>query len=617
MADGNGNGKRSRIRTYLIALAILILYAYATQATKIDLQEPLKPRRQSNLVSLIRELAHPDLFAYETQTRSTNISIRMPCPEDVKASTVTVEGRELAIIPNCVTTTQDSIGLDGQGFQPNASGVIRWYPFGATSTRTVADFKADAQGQFSIDFTMPDVRPSDEPQRLEVLETVDRRIVGPSDTALEALDKIVETVFMALMASTIGTALAIPISFMAARNLMRDVRLPLAAIMGGLVLAPVGGFAGWWVANQVVTLSNTLAPNGLVGLGAFAVSAVLLGLAVRFSPIFAREIESRPSSRVSIVWSIIIGLLALLSFSLLARSGLLAGGWLSENLGPFGFLGNFIQVLSDLTNLLAAILVGLGGVFLALALGSRYGQEAVIRMPDSPGRVLTAVLAAAGTAILIIGLALGLFWLDVLGVRPYVPETVSDQLNMMLVPTLIVSGVVALLSALRPPKRQYPIGMTTYTVTRGTLNGLRSIEPIMMGFVFVVWVGLGPFAGILALTLHSIADLGKLFSEQVENIEEGPREAIRATGANTIQSIVYAVVPQITPHYIAYIFYRWDINVRMSTIIGFVGGGGIGFVLQRYLNQLQYTRASVMVIAIALVVTVLDNVSSRIRRRIT
>jgi phosphonate transport system permease protein len=138
----------------------------------------------------------------------------------------------------------------------------------------------------------------------------------------------------------------------------------------------------------------------------------------------------------------------------------------------------------------------------------------------------------------------------------------------------------------------------------------------MMGFVFVVWVGLGPFAGIMALMLHSVADLGKLFSEEVENINEGPREAIRATGANSVQTIVYAVVPQIVPHYIAYIFYRWDINVRLSTIIGFVGGGGIGFVLQRFLNQLQYQQASVMVIAIAVVVTVLDNISSRIRRRI-
>jgi phosphonate transport system permease protein len=138
----------------------------------------------------------------------------------------------------------------------------------------------------------------------------------------------------------------------------------------------------------------------------------------------------------------------------------------------------------------------------------------------------------------------------------------------------------------------------------------------MMGFVFVIWVGLGPFAGIMALMLHSVADLGKLFSEQVEDIDDGPREAIRATGANDVQSVVYAVIPQITPHYIAYIFYRWDINVRLSTIIGFVGGGGIGFVLQQFLNQLRYPQASVMIVAIAIVVAALDFVSSSVRTRI-
>ena len=123
-------------------------------------------------------------------------------------------------------------------------------------------------------------------------------------------------------------------------------------------------------------------------------------------------------------------------------------------------------------------------------------------------------------------------------------------------------------------------------------------------------------ASMLSEALHSIADLGKLFSEQVENIAEGPLEAVTATGANRIQTIIYAVIPQITPHFTAFAFYRWDINVRMSTIIGFVGGGGIGLVLQRATNLTQYRRASVMVIAIALVVVVLDYISSKIRSRI-
>jgi phosphonate transport system permease protein len=180
----------------------------------------------------------------------------------------------------------------------------------------------------------------------------------------------------------------------------------------------------------------------------------------------------------------------------------------------------------------------------------------------------------------------------------------------------IAGLVLGLLSALAKPKRQYPVGMVTYAITRTTLNTMRAIEPLILGFVFVVWVGIGPFAGVLALVVHSVADLGKLFSEQVENIDQGPVEAVTATGASRVQVINFAVVPQIVPHYIAFIFYRWDINVRMSTIIGFVGGGGIGLILNLRINLLRYADAAVMIIAIALVVMILDNVSSRVRRRI-
>jgi phosphonate ABC transporter permease subunit PhnE len=162
-----------------------------------------------------------------------------------------------------------------------------------------------------------------------------------------------------------------------------------------------------------------------------------------------------------------------------------------------------------------------------------------------------------------------------------------------------------------------PFGLIVYNTTRTILNILRSIEPLMMGIVFVIWVGIGPFAGVLALTLHSVAALGKLYSEQVENIDAGPIEALQSTGANRLQTIIYAVVPQIVPPYIAFTMYRWDINVRMSTIIGFVGGGGIGFVLQQQLNLLQYKDAGVAILAIAFVVSVLDYTSAYIREKVT
>jgi phosphonate transport system permease protein len=171
--------------------------------------------------------------------------------------------------------------------------------------------------------------------------------------------------------------------------------------------------------------------------------------------------------------------------------------------------------------------------------------------------------------------------------------------------------------ALAGTKANFPIGDALYTGTRTILNALRSIEPLIMGIVFVIWVGIGPFAGVLALALHSIASLGKLYSEQIESIDSGPIEALESTGANRLQTIVYAVVPQIIPPYISFTMYRWDINVRMSTIIGFVGGGGIGFLLQQQINLLRYRDAGVAVLAIAIVVSILDYASAAIRERYT
>jgi len=111
------------------------------------------------------------------------------------------------------------------------------------------------------------------------------------------------------------------------------------------------------------------------------------------------------------------------------------------------------------------------------------------------------------------------------------------------------------------------VGTSVYYLVCTLFNVLRSIEPLIMAILFAVWVGIGPFAGVLALGLHSTAALGKLFSEQIESIEPGPVEAITATGAHPLQVVLYGVLPQVIPQFLALGFYRWDINVRMSTWI--------------------------------------------------
>ncbi|MDC7225504.1 MAG: phosphonate ABC transporter, permease protein PhnE [Spirochaetales bacterium] len=159
------------------------------------------------------------------------------------------------------------------------------------------------------------------------------------------------------------------------------------------------------------------------------------------------------------------------------------------------------------------------------------------------------------------------------------------------------------------------ITVTIYYIIRTIFNITRSIEPMIWALIAVVWVGLGPFAGIIALTIHTIAALGKLYSESIESIDPGPIEAIQATGANRLQTIMFAVVPQMIPPFVSFTIYRWDINVRMSTVIGMVGGGGIGFLLVQYIRLLDYKSAGIAVWFIAITVAILDYVSSKIRER--
>ncbi len=154
-----------------------------------------------------------------------------------------------------------------------------------------------------------------------------------------------------------------------------------------------------------------------------------------------------------------------------------------------------------------------------------------------------------------------------------------------------------------------------YYLVRGVLNIVRAIEPLIWVIIAAQWVGLGPFAGILALTVHTIAALGKLYSEAIESIDPGPIEAITATGATGLQTIVYAVVPQMIPPFVSFSIYRWDINVRMSTVVGLVGGGGIGFLLIQYIRLLNFRAAGIAVWFIAITVAILDYVSAEIRER--
>lgn len=170
--------------------------------------------------------------------------------------------------------------------------------------------------------------------------------------------------------------------------------------------------------------------------------------------------------------------------------------------------------------------------------------------------------------------------------------------------------------AARNLTRGSKVGSMTYTALRVICNFTRSVEPIVWAVIFSVWLGIGPFAGMVALMLHSIASLIKLYSEQIESIDDGPVEAMLATGANRVQMVWYAVVPQIIMPFLGYTIYRWDINIRMATVIGLVGGGGVGTLLMQYQGLARWNEVGTIVLVIALVVWVMDYLSAKIREAI-
>ena len=155
-----------------------------------------------------------------------------------------------------------------------------------------------------------------------------------------------------------------------------------------------------------------------------------------------------------------------------------------------------------------------------------------------------------------------------------------------------------------------------YYLTRFLFNVLRSIEALLYVAIFVFWVGIGPFAGTLALAITTFGLMGKLFSEAIENIESGPMEAVNSTGATRLQAIRYAIVPQIVPPFLSYLIYQWDINIRMATIIGFAGGGGIGLTLSTFFGQLSYHKAGTVVLYIVVVVALMDFASAKLREKL-
>jgi phosphonate transport system permease protein len=152
-----------------------------------------------------------------------------------------------------------------------------------------------------------------------------------------------------------------------------------------------------------------------------------------------------------------------------------------------------------------------------------------------------------------------------------------------------------------------------YQPVRRLMDAARAINEMVFAMLFIVAVGLGPFAGVLALWVHTTGILAKLFSEAVEAIDPQPVEGIRATGASAVEEVLYGVLPQVLPLWISYSLYRFESNVRSASVVGMVGAGGIGVVLWEIIRGFQYAQTCAVMIIVVVTVTVIDLTSARIR----
>ena len=156
-----------------------------------------------------------------------------------------------------------------------------------------------------------------------------------------------------------------------------------------------------------------------------------------------------------------------------------------------------------------------------------------------------------------------------------------------------------------------------YQPVRRLMDACRAINEIVFAVLFVVAVGLGPFAGVMALFVHTTGILAKLFSEAIESIDPRPVEGIRATGARPVQEVVYGVIPQVLPLWISFSLYRFESNVRSATVLGIVGAGGIGQVMFESIRGFYYAETAAILLLVVVTVTVVDLASQQLRKLVT
>jgi phosphonate transport system permease protein len=199
----------------------------------------------------------------------------------------------------------------------------------------------------------------------------------------------------------------------------------------------------------------------------------------------------------------------------------------------------------------------------------------------------------------------------------FLPRTVDPMIEtfQMAVLASVIGCAVALPVAFLASRVTAP-NLPAFLADRTILSVVRAIPDILYALVFVAAVGIGPLGGIAALTFFNIGVVAKLLSETVDGVDPGPIEAARAAGGNRLQTVRWSVLPQVLPNYIAYSLYTFELNIRASTVIGIVGAGGIGYLLQGQYRFFAWSNVSVIIIELFVFVFLIETLSIWLRRRL-
>ncbi len=528
MVDPSGRKRRWWIG--LAVVAGLLIYAYGFAETEVNLAQIRSETRREGLVRILRALARPELIEYDRAETVTDLPILIPCPDTGQepsppATPPSDLGRYLVMDPACAEPRAE-VTVEGIGFSANQQIRVSLVPSSGVDLR-LADIRSDAEGHFITEVRLPN-RPDENPQTLRAVSSEPVGSPRFTTTARDTLEKIIETVFLALIATTFATVLAVPLSFFAARNLMEDITSPIANVALGLIAAPIGFVAGVLTARGASTLAPRLTNNSILALATLVIIPLVVWRLVRIA--LPAEETSRPTPgqrAVRAVLVVIAVVASVLALYLAADLLQVAGNWARPRLGALDFVGGFFATVGELLEFGIIVLSAVAGAGGFVMLSNRIGHGLRRRLPAGVMRVISLPLAMAAGALLALLVARTVSWF----------YEWTDPPRTTWIPLAIGAGLGLLLALRSIRKDAVKVGLGTYYTTRTVFNVLRAIEPLIMAIVFVVWVGIGPFAGALALGLHTIAALAKLYSEQVESIAAGPLEAIRATGPTVFRTL--------------------------------------------------------------------------------